>query len=259
MAHGFTIRIHYVESVYYDPMMTRSDQPFARSVHTQAARLDPTIWRATDVTTLIDRARAGGFAERNELLAACVERFQFLVRRIVREDGFARIAPSGTEVVHTVFFGDMQAVFDSESIGAIHRRDLELLFQKKVRQYLKKLVEKQKREMSGVDAQLDDRLAPGSDRIPQPDVVVERIEREEMLLDAMDAYPDEAVRDLLLQRYYFGRTLAELSAMTGESVSTLHSRIRTAELRLGRSCIAGLVDGGRRHDEVLRQERGSKE
>lgn len=230
--------------------MLNEDLPFARSMQTGAARLDPTIWRESDVTTLVERARSGGHADRNALLVACVERFQFMVRRIVREDGFARAAPSATELVHDVFYGEMQAVLDASSIGRMSRRDFERLFAHKVRQHLLKLVERCRREESGIHALGGERERPGSDRIPRPDVVVERLESELKLFEALDAIPDEETRDLLVQRYFMGRTVADLAQITGEPMSTLHSRIRAAEQRLGRSCVAGLMDEGRRRDAV---------
>ena len=228
--------------------MPNEDQPFARSMQTGAARLDPTIWRESDVTMLVERARAGGHADRNALLAACVERLQFMVRRIVREDGLVRLAPSATELVHDVFYGEMQAVLDASSIARMSRKDFERLFAHKVRQHLLKLVERCRREESGLNALGGERARPGSDRIPRPDVVVERLERELLLFEALDALPDEEIRDLLVQRYFMGRTIADLAQITGQPISTLHSRIRAAELRLGRSCAFGLMHEGRRHD-----------
>lgn len=223
------------------------NQPFARAVHTSAARLDPTIWRVSDITVLIDRARTGGQSDRTALLVACVERFQYMVRQILREDGFARVAPSVTEVVHDVFLGEMQAVLDATSIPSMDRKDLERIFRHKVRQHLLKLVARHRRGIDAEDPAQEKRERPGSDRVPRPDVVVERIEQEMLLLDALDNYPDEHVRDLLVQRYYFGRSLADLSLMTGDPVSTIHSRIRAAEDRIGRACVAGLADLGGQH------------
>ncbi len=235
--------------------MSKDDPLFARSMHTGSARIDPTIWRESDVTMLVERARTGSHADRHALLAACVERFQFMVRRIVQEDGLSRMAPSVTEVVHEVFYGEMQAVLDASSIGKLQRRDFERLFAHKVRQHLLKLVERCRRESSGQEGWEEGRERPGSDRTPRPDVMVERLETELKLFEALDAFPDQEARDLLVQRYFMGRTVAELAEITGEPLSTVYSRIRAAEDRLGRSCVAGLAHERRRREGAQERDR----
>ena len=233
--------------------MTHGQAPFPRPQPTGSARLDPTIWRESDVTELIDSARSGGRSERDRLFEACVERFQFLVRQIVREDRFEHVAPSVTEVVHEVFMGDLQTVLDSQSLGSLKRRDFERLFAHKVRQHLKTLIERLRRRPhhqldEGADSLLE-RERVGSDRIPRPDIAIERLEREILLQEALESNLDDDTRDLLIQRYYFGRTLAELATQTGLASSTLHSRIRAAEQRLGRTLVAGLQEAGQTHGD----------
>jgi DNA-directed RNA polymerase specialized sigma24 family protein len=236
-------------------MMGDSEKHFARAVHTRQARLEPTIWRESNVTKLIELAREGGHQERLQLLESCVERFQFIVRQILQKSDLERTAPSGTEIVHDVFMGDLQAVLDADSIRVMNRTDFERLFSHKVKQHLGKLLKKLRREAS-LDAEAlapsdaTDREHVGSDRIPRPDVEAARVEQEVALLDALDNYRDLETRDLLVQRYYFGRTLAELSNITGLPISTLHSRICAGEKILGRLCTAGMQElkhQGREH------------
>jgi RNA polymerase sigma factor (sigma-70 family) len=231
--------------------MSSDHTPFARPQITDDARRDPTIWRETEVTQLIESARAGGRGERDRLFEACIERFQFIVRQIVREDHFERVAPSVTEIVHEVFSGDLQTVLDSQTIGHLTRRDFERLFRHKVRQHLKTLVDRlRRRSLASLEEgsdQLADRERVGSDRIPRPEVIIARLEEEIILQESLDAHLDDETRDLVIQRYYFGRTLAELSEQTGLAVTTLHSRIRAAEGKLGRRLVAGLQEARESH------------
>ncbi len=231
--------------------MPSENKPVARPQITDGARLDPTIWRETEVTELIDSARAGGRGERDRLFEACIERFQFLVRQIVREDHFEHVAPSVTEIVHEIFMGDLQTVLDSQTIGHLTRRDFERLFRHKVRQHLKTLLDRlRRRSLDPLDEgsdQLADRERVGSDRVPRPEVIIARLEEEILLQESLDANLDDETRDLVIQRYYFGRTLAELSEQTGLAVSTLYSRIRAAEGKLGRRLVAGLQEAGDSH------------